>query len=48
MDDIVLLTFFHNGIRGTCVYSVEDKVYYDKLLNINNGLVTYEGNSVDE
>lgn len=34
-------TFEYNGYKGTSEYSLEDKVYHGKLLDIND-LVTYE------
>jgi predicted HicB family RNase H-like nuclease len=37
--------FFYKGFKGTFEYSVEDDVYYGKLLLDNRDLITYESAS---
>jgi len=41
------LTLKYKGVSGSVSYSVEDKVYYGKILNVR-GLYLYEGNTFEE
>ena len=39
---------YHKGYKGSVEYSEEDKCLYGKILGLDNSLILYEGNSIDE
>jgi len=41
-------TLQYKGFEGSVEYSEEDHCYHGKVLNAENSLILYEGNSVEE
>ncbi len=41
-------TLEYNGFKGSIEYSKEDGCYYGKILNAENSLILYEGDTIDE
>ena len=39
---------YHKGYKGSVEYSEDDQCLYGKILGLNDSLILYEGNSLDE
>ena len=41
-------TLEYNGFKGSIEYSKEDGCYYGKILNAENSLILYEGDTIEK